>query len=606
MVGGLLGGVAGGATVLVVIRAVDKFTKPLKLMTAKLGKFGKFLKVGVIAAVLATAVAFIALGKAMQVGISESIKLETAMVGVAKTTGLAGEDLKELELGFRELSKTIPITSTELANIGAVAGQLGIEGAENIKNFTEVAAKMAIATELTAEDAALALAKISNAFSLPIEDVEELGSAINELSNVSAASSSEIVSAMVRAAGAAADLGISAEVVAGLSAALIAAGEPAERAGTKLRSAFDQMLKKLKETSDFMGIDFKKALEEDASGAIIALITKISEIESPVERQLLAMELFGTVGKAAISKLSSNIPEMTRLIAISAGEFENATSLQKEFDIASESTANQIQLLKNRFTELLLTAFQPLLPVVGKIIDFFGKLIDKATQFAETNGPFFREMLVKIGEALKEGFNVVDTEAFFGVVSKVINFIKDNKEEIISTFKNFAKFVGQVFNIFVKLISLLITSGALTFILLAFSTLSKIINIIADTISFVVDKVKSLVEFLSEAIRLVASIINTALSGFGLGKAIFKLFGLGDDEIPQLAHGGIVTKPTLALIGEAGPEAVVPLSKSFGSGGLGGSNINIFIEGTIVSETEMVESIGEALQNKLNVLQKAF
>ena len=31
--------------------------------------------------------------------------------------------------------------------------------------------------------------------------------------------------------------------------------------------------------------------------------------------------------------------------------------------------------------------------------------------------------------------------------------------------------------------------------------------------------------------------------------------------IPRMAEGGIVTKPTLALIGEAGPEAVVPLSK---------------------------------------------
>ena len=38
--------------------------------------------------------------------------------------------------------------------------------------------------------------------------------------------------------------------------------------------------------------------------------------------------------------------------------------------------------------------------------------------------------------------------------------------------------------------------------------------------------------------------------------------------IPALAKGGIVDKPTLALIGEAGPEAVVPLSKmnQFGGG----------------------------------------
>jgi hypothetical protein len=50
----------------------------------------------------------------------------------------------------------------------------------------------------------------------------------------------------------------------------------------------------------------------------------------------------------------------------------------------------------------------------------------------------------------------------------------------------------------------------------------------------------------------------------------------GGVEIPLMADGGIVSRPTLAIIGEAGPEAVVPLGRSFGSlpdalGGGGGS-----------------------------------
>ena len=48
-------------------------------------------------------------------------------------------------------------------------------------------------------------------------------------------------------------------------------------------------------------------------------------------------------------------------------------------------------------------------------------------------------------------------------------------------------------------------------------------------------------------------------------------------DIPMLAKGGIVTGPTLALIGEAGPEAVVPLGKG---GGMGNTfNINIDVSG---------------------------
>lgn len=45
-------------------------------------------------------------------------------------------------------------------------------------------------------------------------------------------------------------------------------------------------------------------------------------------------------------------------------------------------------------------------------------------------------------------------------------------------------------------------------------------------------------------------------------------------DIPMLAQGGIVTGPTLAMIGEAGPEAVIPLNR-FGS--MGGNTINVTV-----------------------------
>ena len=58
-----------------------------------------------------------------------------------------------------------------------------------------------------------------------------------------------------------------------------------------------------------------------------------------------------------------------------------------------------------------------------------------------------------------------------------------------------------------------------------------------------------------------------------------KEFGFPELPVPALAKGGIVTKPTLALIGEAGPEAVVPLSKGRGMGG-----ITINVSGALDSE----------------------
>jgi len=76
----------------------------------------------------------------------------------------------------------------------------------------------------------------------------------------------------------------------------------------------------------------------------------------------------------------------------------------------------------------------------------------------------------------------------------------------------------------------------------------------------------------------VASIWNNTI-----GKLSFKIpswvpgiGGKGFDvpDIPMLAEGGIVTGPTIAMIGEAGPEAVIPLSKA---GSMGGNTINITV-----------------------------
>lgn len=77
-----------------------------------------------------------------------------------------------------------------------------------------------------------------------------------------------------------------------------------------------------------------------------------------------------------------------------------------------------------------------------------------------------------------------------------------------------------------------------------------------------------------------ALLLSAILGGIGVGgsafstMAIFKnLLGIGG--IPQLAEGGIVTRPTLALIGEAGPEAVVPLRGSSGFGGMEVSTVRV-------------------------------
>ena len=67
---------------------------------------------------------------------------------------------------------------------------------------------------------------------------------------------------------------------------------------------------------------------------------------------------------------------------------------------------------------------------------------------------------------------------------------------------------------------------------------------------------------------------------------------IASGQIPKMAEGGIVSRPTLALIGEAGPEAVVPLSKM----GSGGGDVNINVTGGLSTSAEIGQSVVNALR----------
>ena len=113
---------------------------------------------------------------------------------------------------------------------------------------------------------------------------------------------------------------------------------------------------------------------------------------------------------------------------------------------------------------------------------------------------------------------------------------------------------------------------------------------------------KNMVRWIVSGIGSLGNAIGEALfggidSGGGGGG---KLGPGGRDGNPAtpfpMATGGIVTRPTLALIGEAGPEAVIPLNRA-GASGLGGG-VTINVQAGLVSTPDQIgQQIIEAIQN---------
>ena len=136
-------------------------------------------------------------------------------------------------------------------------------------------------------------------------------------------------------------------------------------------------------------------------------------------------------------------------------------------------------------------------------------------------------------------------------------------------------------------------------------------NTIRDTAASVVEWIAAKIEWLAAKVNMlmqpITDLANKAKEAFGnIGSSISSGFSSVIDRgrgLIGLADGGIVTRPTLAMIGEGGePEAVIPLSKLAGVGG-GSVTVNI-MGGNYLSQDAgrmLGDEIIEALRRNMRI-----
>lgn len=111
-------------------------------------------------------------------------------------------------------------------------------------------------------------------------------------------------------------------------------------------------------------------------------------------------------------------------------------------------------------------------------------------------------------------------------------------------------------------------------------------DVVKASINYIIGKINGFIKLVNKAISAAAGWAGASNSTIG--------------EIPMLANGGIVRKPTLAMVGEAGPEAVVPLNKMSSMRGQGVSGVVINVYGDVTGE-EAVQKLGDMLVRRLQV-----
>ncbi|WP_163833295.1 phage tail tape measure protein [Spartinivicinus ruber] len=332
-----------------------------------------------------------ALGLGLAVPIREAIKFESVMADVKKVVDFKQpQGFEQLGETLKQLTRTIPVTATGLAEIAASGGQLGI-GEQDLPQFVTTVAKMSTAFDMLPSAAGDAMAKLSNIYKIPIEQMTNLGDVINHLSDNSAAKARDMVSALSRIGGTARQFGLASHQAAALSNAFIALGKEPEVAGT----AINAMLQKLQNASgqtkafikalDKVGYsarDLEDAIAQDAQGALFEFLTTLEKLDKQQRANVLS-DLFGMEYSDDVSLLVGSLDTYRKALGLVGDKTKYTGSMQREFENRSKTTANNLILMRNGLTEIAINLGTLLLPPLNKVINYIRELTVKMTEFAK-------------------------------------------------------------------------------------------------------------------------------------------------------------------------------------------------------------------------------
>ena len=350
--------------------------------------------------------------------------------------------------------------------------------------------------------------------------------------------------------------------------------------------------------------------DSDLRPAIAKLATQTGDLQKAQEGASLAMDIAAATGKPlsavtdalakayggntkALAKLDPKLKDLIKegldaegAMSVLADTFGGAATTK------AGTAEGQFQRLKVSLDETKESIGAALLPIIEKVLPFLAKMGDWASK---NTGAFLIIAGVIGGIAaaivLVNGAMAIWTAATtaFTAVMAVFNAVMAMNPIVLIL-------IG---------IGLLIAA-----LVIAYKKFEGFRNVVDAVFRFIGSAVSGSIDLIKGYFSTVLGFYKTIFNGIAtlwnntVGKLSFKvpgwvpgLGGKGFDvpNIPMLAAGGIVTAPTLAMIGEAGPEAVVPLSRA-GEFGMGGGN-NVYLTVNALDPQTAAQSVVKALQS---------
>lgn len=337
---------------------------------------------------------------ALSVPVNQAIKFEASMADVAKTMdGMRDDDgnftakYYEMEQAVKNMARQIPLFHEEIASLFAAAGQQGLTELSDIQEFVTMSAQMATAFGMSQEQAADAIGGYRSAMGLSFEETRSMLDLMNQYANTSSATEEDIAEVVRRIGSLGGQAGMAVKPMTALSATLVSMKVPPEQAATGIKNFLLAMTSGNAATKQqsiafrklgFDTVKLAKAMQEDAPNAVLSLLNSLKKL--PKHEQLSTMQtLFGKESLNVISPLLSRLDLVTRNLEICADKTQYAGAMAKEAGVRWQSTAGQLQILKNKTNEVAINLGSALLPAINDTIAGVSPLITNFAEFAKEN-----------------------------------------------------------------------------------------------------------------------------------------------------------------------------------------------------------------------------
>lgn len=367
--------------------AMTNFGNTLQSVGGKMTGLGNTMTVGVTAPIVAGVGAVV----------KSAMSWESAFAGVKKTndevvdsTGNVVYSYADLENGLRGLAAQLPASHEEIAGVAEAAGQLGIKS-QDVVSFTKTMIDMGESTNLSAEDAASAIAKIANITGLTSDEYQRFGSSVVALGNNFATTESDIVSMANRLAASGTLAGLTNQEILGLATAMSSVGIEAEAGGTAMTQTLSAIesavaaggedLQKFATVAGESAQEFADKWKNHPIEAIQDFIRGLGELDEKGESATMVlddMQLSGVRQSNMLKSLALAADTMTGAVDLSNKAWSENTALTNEASTRYETTESKLKMLKNQ--------------VVDMAIDFGGPFVDALKNGLEASKPLIQTL----------------------------------------------------------------------------------------------------------------------------------------------------------------------------------------------------------------------